>query len=150
MKEILFKAKRKGREDGTDYISPYKNGDWVYGLITKQYKGHWAEELDDEMTDVNGVSGITIDRDTICEYTGLDDERDVKIFEGDIVLGQEDNEEYVVVYVKGSFECFSLKTYGRIKMGVFIRKIITLDNAKSVVGNIYDRGGTVTVVDTIL
>lgn len=149
MKEILFKAKRKGREDGTDYISPYKNGDWVYGLITKQYKGHWAEEFDDEMTDENGVSGITIDRDTICEYTGFNDERGVKIFEGDIVLGQEDNEEYVVVYMNGSFECFSLKTYGRI-MGVFIRKFITLDKAKRVVGNIYDRGGTVTVVDRIL
>lgn len=149
MKEILFKAKRKGRKDGTDYVSPYKNGDWVYGLITKQYKGHWAEELDDKMTDENGVSGITIDRNTICEYTGLNDERDVKIFEGDIVLGQEDNEEYVVVYMNGSFECFSLKTYGRIK-GVFIRKFITLDKAKRVVGNIYDRGGTVTVVDTIL
>lgn len=149
MKEILFKAKRKGRADGTDYRSPYKNGDWVYGLVSKQYKGHWAEELDDEMTDENGVSGITIDRDTICEYTGLDDERGVKIFEWDIVLGQEDNEEYVVVYMNGSFECFSLKTYGRIK-GVFIRKFITLDNAKSVVGNIYDRGGTVTVGDTIL
>ena len=62
----------------------------------------------------------------------------------------EDNEEYVVVYVNGSFECFSLKTYGRIKTEVFIRKIITLGNAKSVVDNIYDRGGTVTVVDTIL
>ena len=149
MKEILFKAKRKGRVDGTDYISPYKNGDWVYGLVSKQYKGHWAEEFDDEMTDENGVSGITIDRDTICEYTGVKDERGVKIFEGDIVLGQEDNEEDVVVYLNGSFECFSLKTYGCIKE-VFIRKFITLDNAKSVVDNIYDRGGTVTVVDTIL
>lgn len=149
MKEILFKAKRKGREDGTDYISPYKNGDWVFGLITKQYKGHWAEEFDDEMTDENGVSGITIDRNTICEYTGFDDERGIKTFENDIVLGQEDNEEYVVVYLNGSFECFSLKTYGRIK-GVFIRKFITLDKAKRVVGNIYDRGGTVTVVGTIL
>ena len=47
MKEILFKAKRKGRADGSDYISPYKNGDWVYGLVSKQYKGHWAEEFDD-------------------------------------------------------------------------------------------------------
>ena len=149
MKEILFKAKRKGRADGSDYISPYKNGDWVYGLVSKQYKGHWAEEFDDEMTDENGVSGITIDRDTICEYTGVKDDRGVKIFEGDIVLGQEDNEEYVVVYLNGSFECFSLKTYGCIKE-VFIRKFITLDNAKSVVDNIYDRGGTVTVVDTIL
>lgn len=149
MKEILFKAKRKGREDGSDYISPYKNGDWVFGLVSKQYKGHWADEFDDEMTDENGVSGITIDRDTICEYTGVKDKRGVKIFEGDIVLGQEDNEEYVVVYLNGSFECFSLKTYGRIKE-VFIRKFITLGNAKSVVDNIYDRGGTVTVVDTIL
>ena len=149
MKEILFKAKRKGRADGSDYISPYKNGDWVYGLVSKQYKGHWADEFDDEMTDENGVSGITIDRDTICEYTGFVDERGAKIFEGDIVLGKEDNEEYVVVYLNGSFECFSLKTYGCIKE-VFIRKFITLGNAKSVVDNIYDRGGTVTVVDTIL
>ena len=149
MKEILFKAKRKGRADGSDYISPYKNGDWVYGLVSKQYKGHWADEFDDEMTDENGVSGITIDRDTICEYTGDKDKRGVKIFEGDIVLGQEDNEEYVVVYLNGSFECFSLKTYGCIKE-TFIRKFITLGNAKSVVDNIYDRGGTVTVVDTIL
>lgn len=135
MKEILFKAKRKGREDGSDYISPYKNGDWVYGLVSKQYKGHWAEEFDDEMTDENGVSGITIDRNTICEYTGCEDEQGTRIFEGDIVLKKGDTGRYFIIYDRGMFVCVSVENY------VVLKTYPVFDDIEKVVGTIYDDVG---------
>lgn len=84
-REILFRAKRKGVIDGNCYRSKYKNGDWVYGLITKQYSKEFWDKLNDEMRDIYGVSGIEIDRDTVGQFTGLVDKYGKKIFTGDII-----------------------------------------------------------------
>lgn len=81
MRMPFFRARRKGREEGYTYRSKYKNGDWIYGLITKRYPEEYWDRLNDEMTDIYGVSGIEIDRDTIEEFTGRYDNKGKMIFE---------------------------------------------------------------------
>lgn len=65
MREILFKAKR------------IDNGEWVYGFYMDR-KG--PEIIED------GTWGIwEVDKDTICQYTGLTDKNGNKIWENDIL-----------------------------------------------------------------
>lgn len=37
MRDILFRAKAINRDPDREYRTDYKNGDWVYGLISKLY-----------------------------------------------------------------------------------------------------------------
>lgn len=79
MKEIKFKAKAINRDENRTYRSNYKNGDWVYGLLTK-HKGYYGCAT---MTDIHGIEDIDIDEDTLRQFTGYVDVYGNEVYEED-------------------------------------------------------------------
>lgn len=110
IREVLFRAKAINRDKGY-HRTNYKNGDWVYGLITRLYDERF-ENLPAKMTDENCVSGIEIDHSTICQSTGLTDKNGDKIWENDIVRLNEDL--YIVTWEEDD-AMFALEDVGVVE-----------------------------------
>jgi uncharacterized phage protein (TIGR01671 family) len=86
VREILFRAKAINRDPNREYRTNYKNGDWVYGLLTeKPYESSFGISPA-HMTNEEGISGIDVDFDTLGQYMGMEDLEGNKIFEGDIFV----------------------------------------------------------------
>ena len=134
MREILFRGKATNRIKGRSYRTNYRNGDWVYGLLTdiENYAGFA------EMTNTKGVSGIEVDKNTVGQYTGLTDENDEKIFEGDIVLfsfGDDGNRQpFYIEFVEGEFRA----TPKEITSKIWSIRIASYACDFEVIGNIHD------------
>lgn len=78
MREILFRGKRVA------------DGKWMYGLPSYDEYGN-IEEI--QVWDGEDISFCLVDPETICQYTGLTDKNGKKIWEGDIISYQRDNDD---------------------------------------------------------
>mgnify|MGYP000246599353 CR=1 FL=1 len=86
-REILFKAKRKD------------NGEWIQGYYYQIWQqGYILWGMINNMPDM-----VEVNPDTLCQCTGLTDERGQKIWENDICNRKEKYPE-IVTYNKGDWQ----------------------------------------------
>lgn len=131
MREHLYRAKSLGScewvygnyvETIEEYTKPSENH-WVYAIIEKDVGGNRY------MGEYSDLGWHKIDRNTLCEYTGLTDKNGNRIFEKDIVAvcdmgtGYSKRRIQAVEYDKGGYSFY--RDYGDIH---FVE----------VIGNIYD------------
>lgn len=90
MREILFRGK-------CSY-----NGEWVEGIPVLHSDGDWQIQ--------GGYSGarylVTVNPETVCQYTGYEDLRKKKVFEHDIVFYEYGGCHGCIVFRNG---CFSIE-----------------------------------------
>lgn len=145
MREIVFRGKAANREKGRSYRTSYKNGDWVYGLLTdtENYAGFA------EMTNINGVCGIEVDKSTVGQYTGLTDRDGNKIFEGDVVRHYNRFDDPAAFDVGKIFWDTHKCRWLRTSLKCDYNPEVWSSSAKSyeVIGNIYDNPGLLGVTD---
>ena len=145
MREILFRAKAINRDsiDGRCRRTDYKNGDWVYGLITKPYNEKY--DFPAEMRNTDGVTGIEVDYKTIGQYTGIGTysnftDEPIKLFEGDIctltdfdINGKDKLLTGVIEEKYGSLVFKALSNEATLPL-----YFIDIESDLEIIGNIYD------------
>lgn len=118
IEDIKFKAKR------------LDNGEWVKGDLVHSTSYVGISYPSDEFSDVPIVHRV--DPKTVCQFTGLKDEDENDIFEGDL-LAEKRFPMYEVGYVNSEFAA------SYIGENTFIFKLPALSKGCVVCGSIYDR-----------
>lgn len=137
----MFRAKAINRVKGREYRTKYKNGDWVYGLISRPYKEMFPT-LPMEFRNENGVSGIEVDYKTVGQYVGICDRNGKKVYVGDIIKVYYCKNEYVGRVVFNEKTCGFEFWYNTI-VGAYGEKATHKMNFAQfsefeVIGNIHD------------
>ena len=116
MREILFKGIR------------VDNGEWVEGDLIQNYHHH-----DGLTIVVNGCIYHEVIMETVCQFTGLIDRNNTKIFEGDVFMSQtglkitiEWQNDYCLYMMRWLTDDYQMKTD------------IKFINKSEVIGNIHD------------
>ena len=103
------------------------NGEWVEGDLMKESYGARIIEHTSKAD-----NWIAVDPSTVCQYTGLKDEDENDIFEGDL-LAEKRFPMYEVGYANSEFAA------SYIGENTFIFKLPALSKDCVVCGSIYDR-----------
>lgn len=132
MREILFKGKA---------VDGYKNiaeGEWIegslfyaddeYGTVCYIATSYLSSDKDEPMI----VVAYQVDSETVCQYTGLTNKNGRKIFEGDIVRIDGQQELFTVVWVCDTAR-FGLQSKTQLLYFEF-----GLGSKIEVIGNIYE------------
>lgn len=134
--DILFRAKAINRDPNREYRTNYKNGEWVYGLVTTMYDDRFPN-LPAKMKNTDGVDNIEVDHRTIGQYTGLTDMNDTKIFEGDILQVNYHGDEIGRVCIYYKYAMYLCNTiYGDIDYDTL--GMLNANYQLEVIGNVYD------------
>ncbi len=133
MREILFRAKR------------IDNGEWIEGLPSCDINGNLTE-----FEVYRGFANCEIadvDSETVCQWTGLTDKNNRKIFEGDICKIHSDS-------IDEEDGCFSVEWNERDARFALYSEGLTVDFGNyhghecEVIGNIFDNPDLLPEEDT--
>ena len=122
-REILFKAKRKD------------NGEWIQGYYYQIWQqGYILWGMINNMPDM-----VEVNPDTLCQCTGLTDERCQKIWEN-VICNRKEKYPEIVTYNKGDWQLDYSYVFGKemhtdaCNLGFYVCE----RNCVEVIGNIFD------------
>lgn len=118
------------REMGLYHGKRKDNGEWVEGYLYITREGEYEISLYSKELDIERYTYIVFP-ETVGEFTCLTDMNGRKIFEGDIVKVDGDDEAYKIIYVYGVYRICD-------RHNQYSHTIHNEHNYLTVIGNVYD------------